>query len=296
MMRKHAYIIVANSISEVLCTCIEMLDNPLNDIFILFDKKAHLLQAANCLQQNVRYSHISFCEQIVNWGGYSQIDAVIRLLKNVINERNEYAYIHFFQGSDLPIKSQCAIRDFCEKHDGKEFVSVELGRKKMAENKCHYYHFFCHNRFFRKNRMVKALNFGLVAIQKALKIQHNTDVEVYQGSALFSITPAFASYLVEHEQEIRQRFRFALAADECFIQTMIMKSPFKEYLYLDANGESLNARLIDRTRPDGKNSPHIWRDDELKYVLSQPEEMCFARKFDSKIAPHIVESIREKCK
>ena len=56
----------------------------------------------------------------------------------------------------------------------------------------------------------------------------NLDIELYQGSALFSITGEFAKYLLSKKDEIYHRFRYSLAADECFIQTIAMKSPFKD--------------------------------------------------------------------
>lgn len=68
---KHAYIIVANSLSEVFLTSIKMIDHPLNDIFVLFDKKARLLEKAKDLIKTVRFSNICICEQIVNWGVFS---------------------------------------------------------------------------------------------------------------------------------------------------------------------------------------------------------------------------------
>lgn len=63
---KHAYIIVTNSISEVFLTSIKMLDHPLNDIYVLFDKKARLSEKAKDLIETLRFSNIFMCEQIVN--------------------------------------------------------------------------------------------------------------------------------------------------------------------------------------------------------------------------------------
>ena len=219
---------------------------------------------------------------------------MLELLECACSADEQYEYIHFLQGSDLPIKSKDEIRAFFEDNQGKQFISIEYERTTMADNKCRYYHLFCHNRFFRKNRFIKFLNFGCVEIQKVLGICKNTDISLYQGSALFSITPQFAEYLINHKDEIRRRFKFSLAADECFIQTMIMDSPFREQLYIHARGKTCNARLIDRTRPDGKNSPHVWRDDEIAFIEAQPAEMCFARKFDTRIAAGIVDELRNK--
>lgn len=291
---KHAYIIVTNSISEVFLTSIKMLDHPLNDIYVLFDKKARLLNKAKDLGSSLRYSRFFISEQIVNWGGYSQIEAVLHLLKQVTSESEKYEYIHFLQGADLPIKSQEDIHQFFGDHLGAEFVSIEYDRKEMAMNKCRYIHLFCHNRFFRKNKLVKALNFGFVALQRAFRINVNKDIEFYQGSALFSITQQFAEYLVDQHKEIKRIFRFSLAADECFIQTMLLRSHFCGNVYINHEGKTSNSRLIDRTRPDGKNSPHIWRDNEFETIIQQPVDICFSRKFDAVRAPQIVKAIYEK--
>lgn len=68
-MLKHAYIIVANSLSHVLCTCIAMLDDPNNDFFLLLDKKAKLFLPAKKLESHVKHSRIQMCQKLVNWGG-----------------------------------------------------------------------------------------------------------------------------------------------------------------------------------------------------------------------------------
>lgn len=140
---------------------------------------------------------------------------------------------------------------------------------------------------------MKALNFGLIWIQEKCGLKVNTDIELYQGSVLFSITFNFAQYLIENREKIRKRFRFLLAADELFIQSIIMDSPYREKLCYLPNGNTSNARLIDRTRPDGKNSPHTWRTSEFDYLVSQPKEICFARKFNENVDFVIVEKIAE---
>ncbi len=74
---------------------------------------------------------------------------------------------------------------------------------------------------------MKALNFFFVYVQKILHIRHNIDIDLYQGSALFFITRDLAKYLLEKEPEIQNRFCWSLAADECFIQSVVMSSPNK---------------------------------------------------------------------
>ena len=165
-MKKHAYLIVANSNLSVLEICLKMIDDIRNDIYILFDEKSHISSEKKEILKNcINFSGIRFEKEIkVNWAGYSQIQAVINLLKSATNTE-EYEYIHFMQGSDLPIKSQDDIHKYFSRNSGYQFVQIEKNRTKMAENKAWYRHYFCHNRFFRKNKFVKILNFGLVYIQ-----------------------------------------------------------------------------------------------------------------------------------
>lgn len=292
-MNKHAYLIVANSNLLVLRTCLRMIDDARNDIYLLLDKKAGIREdIIESLKGEVILSKMIVSNSLsINWGGYSQIEAVLVLLKSALSSGIEYRYLHFFQGSDLPIKTQDEIHHFFDNCRGQQFISVEKSRSMMAESKCWYRHFFCHNRFYRKNRMMKALNFAFVYLQKGLHIRYNTDIKLYQGSALFSITKGFAEYLSKNEEEIHRRFRWSLAADECFVQTMAMKSEYKDFIEGIEGQTSCNARLIDRTRPDGKNSPHVWRSDELDFILNQPTNICFARKFDERIDIDIVKQI-----
>lgn len=143
---------------------------------------------------------------------------------------------------------------------------------------------------------MECLNFGLVYIQKILHIEKSIGIEVYQGSALFSITGECSKYLEARSKDIRKKFGLSLAADEVFLQSILMDSPFSHQIADIDKNTSSNARLIDRTRPDGKNSPHIWRADEFEYIINQPQNICFARKFDEKVDFDIVKKIYEHIK
>lgn len=295
-MKKHAYLIVSNANFKVLALCIKMIDDVRNDIFILFDQKAKISnELKNSLKALCVYSKMEICEQTVNWGGYSQVSAVLKLIENA-NKKGDYQYIHFFQGSDLPIKKQDDIHCFFDRHDGKQFVMVEKKRQAMAVNKTAYRHYFCDNRYFRTCKWMKLLNFGLVYLQKLFHIKMKLNMDVYQGSALFSITGECARYIESMKDKIYRCFRWTLAPDEVFIQSILMDSPYQMAIAGIDRDISANSRLIDRTRPDGKNSPHIWRLFEFDYIINQPEEICFARKFDERVDFEIAEKIYKTIK
>lgn len=70
LINKHAYLIVANNNLSVLRSCIQLLDDTRNDIYILFDKKANVNIKAFNDNVKIKYSPLSVTDCIpVNWGG-----------------------------------------------------------------------------------------------------------------------------------------------------------------------------------------------------------------------------------
>ena len=224
-------------------------------------------------------------------GGYSQVEATLTLLEKALASGEEYSYLHFLQNSDLPIKSNEDILAFFAEHQGEEFVNIEKKSSAWAEQCCRYRYFFSHNRYYRKNKLLKGLNIYCAKLQRWLDIKANTDISIYYGSALFSITLPFAKYLVQRKDEIKRRFRWALAPDEKFIQTMLMNSPFAENLAGKDGDSTPNCMLIDWTRDRQKNSPHVWKHSELDYLITRPKEFCYARKFMENVDMEIVTDI-----
>ena len=135
------------------------------------------------------------------------------------------------------------------------------------------------------------MNFGLVYIQKLIKIKRRSHNTLYHGSACFSITKEFAKYIIDRKKVILKEYKNTLACDEVFLQSIIMESPYKHRI---ANFEELyigNARYIDRSRPSGKNSPYVWKIDDYQDLLNADDRICFARKFDENIDISIVEKL-----
>lgn len=294
---KHAYLITANGNFQVLNSCLKILDSDSNDIYITFDKKTFSnyddVRELMYLPIFAEVKCIDF--KVVNWGGYSQVAAVMSMMESAIASGVKYSYLHFLQGSDLPIKSNDDIQSFFVKNAGYEFVNVDSKDSAWAENCCRYRYYLSHNRFYRKNRLLKGLNIYMAKFQKILGILQNTDIQLYYGSALFSITDEFAQYLLSRREEIRKRFRWTLAPDEKFIQTMIMNSPFAERLLQNGGHSTSNAMLIDWNRDRGKNSPHVWQKEEFDYIISRNDDNCYARKFIGNIDMDIVNRIRTYC-
>lgn len=283
---RHAMLVCAHTNFNMLQMFIDLYDDERYDFYILIDKKVPV-DEKRILKRYPKRSKVYFCPRInVSWAGYSQIEANLLLYEESV--KREYDYYHFFQGSDFPIKTVDETDTFFEKHRGKQFI--EIYPKEFARTKCGYYHFFTNNRYYRTNVFVKAANKICLYIQKVVGVKRNSDIELYHGSALTSLTHECVMYLLSKKDEIKDRFNYTLAADEVFIQTMIAKSEFRKDIYKFERSSNAGARMIDWNRREG-NSPHTFCMDDYEQLISAEEDLCFARKFSENVDFAVVEKL-----
>lgn len=285
-MKKHAYLIMAHKQPELLKKLIKLLDNEKHDFFVHIDKKSNI--NIEDLKKCVSKSNIQFINRIsVNWGGYSQIQCEINLLKNALNDK--YSYYHLLSGFDLPLKSSDFIYDFFENSGNKEFLSFESNHiSKEIIQRISLYHFF-QEKINRNNYLFFGLEKLSVGIQKFLKINRIKDLnlKIQKGANWFDITHEFAEYILSKEEEIKLTYKYSFCADEIFLQTLLVNSNFKNNLYHKEFDDDLHSimRYIDWQR----GNPYIFKDKDFKELIQS--DYLFARKFDESVDKVIIDKI-----
>ncbi len=277
----HAYLIMAHNEPELLRRLVCALDDYNNDIFIHWDKKSKI--TIDMLGLLTTKSKLYFIERRnCYWGGYSQINCEIQLLKKAISEKN-YDYYHLITGADLPIKPISEIHKYFEENSGKEFIGYDnvANKSKNFLNRIDGYYF----RFniLGRNIMDK---FGIGKLLSrvicVIKGKRRIDDMIYmKGSVYFSITDALARYVVRNEKEIKKRYSFTRCADEIFLQTLAYNSSFCK------NVTGYGQHYIDWSR-HGSSPPII---DEGYYEILKNSNKMFARKFSYERYPKIVEQV-----
>ena len=286
---RHAMLVCAHTNFKILQMFIDLFDDERFDFYILVDKKVNI-DEKKILERYPQKAGLYFCPRIeISWAGYSQIEANLLLYEESI--KRNYDYYHFFQGSDFPVKACDYIDVFFKKNSGKQFVNIYS--KEFTKIKCGYYHYFVNNRYYRKNYFVKAMNKICLYVQKTIKVKRNSDIELYHGSAMTSLTHDCVKYILSKKDEIRKRFNHTLAADEVFLQTMIANSPYRKQIYKFENSSNANVRLIDWGRRNG-NSPYTFGISDYEELIGADEDILFARKFDEKIDFEIVQKLYEE--
>lgn len=293
-MGKHAYLILAHKNFGQLRKLIELLDHPRNDIYMHVDAKARDFNIDDW-KDTVKNSRLNILpERIsVNWGGVSIMRAELALLKNSV-ANGPYDYYHLLSGMDLPLKSQDEIHSFFDKNKGKEFISL-WEFKKSTLSRFRYYTIFPEGESKFRTRIVNHIFKGL---QMACGYRINRNINFHFGSQWFSITDAFARYVIEKEPWLEKVFGHTSTCDEIFIPTLVCNSDFKDRLFVPQRVRSNSAatignmRFIDWTR--GESIRHPWTFRAYDEALLNSVEHLWARKFDETVDGEIIDRIHNR--
>lgn len=283
LSNKHAYLIMAHNNFRILEKLLVLLDDERNDIYLHVDKTAGEFPK-DVLKNSVKKASLIFVPRIlVNWGGYSQIQAELLLLKE--STKCHHAYYHLISGVDLPIKTQMEIHEFFDKNQGKEFFEIDHN---ITANEIHdrvRYYRPLQNKIGRntgsKIVIYKKLERLILKIQRVLHVDRTKKVAkpFYKGANWFSITHELAEYVVSKEKDIRKTYRNTICADEVFLQTLAKNSEYATNIVEDY------LRLIDWDR----GVPYTFTLEDFDMILSS--DCLFARKFDEAVDMEIVNKI-----
>ncbi len=251
------------------------------------------------LTDDVRRAHTEVVTPMkVNWGGFSQVRCELALLERATQEPHDY--YHLLSGADLPLVGPNALHAFFDEHRGTEFVHFVPGPPPahIVDRVAVRHLFVERGRAGQRDvgSRVKGRLEGWSAMFQRRWYRRAVPGDFRWGSQWFSITDDLARYVVSRRPWVERTFRRALNADEHFLQTLVVGSPFVDRLRVAPDGPDRNgaARLIDWSRGGG-HSPHVWRMDDLDVLLAGPEKgYVFARKFSSTTDAAVMAAITER--
>lgn len=289
-MGKHAFLIMAHNQPNLLRQLIKQIDDPRNDIYLHIDQKSDLDSIE--FQNLPTFSQLTLIDPIsVSWGGFSQIKCELALLKTATAKKS-YAYYHLLSGVDLLLQDQATFHAFFDSLQGKELVNFQ-NNKIQANNlaRVKYYYPF-QEKIGNRKQLGWALQKGLVSLQKLFRIDRTkkSTLTFQKGANWFSITHDFARYILNQIPLIEDSFHATVCADELFVQTLLVNSPFANNLYHSAfdNSPAANSRLVFFE----KNHPRTLTLADKSTLLHS--NLMFARKFDDTIDANIIHEVLNK--
>lgn len=270
---KHAFLIIAHNNWWQLKKLIECLDSYTHDIYVHIDQKSKNFDESYFRNSVTRSSLKFYREYEVYWGGFSQVQVEMFLLKQAYT--NGYDYYHIISGADLPLKSNEEIDLFFEKNKGKEFILYDeeaLKGNPEISRRAKYYHFLQNYRrryaekwknsfftFCERTSLVLQIVFGVNRVGKL-------DWQIKYGSQWVSITDELVKVILENKDKIARTFSYTNCSDELFIQTIAYNCGFKDHIFQPTDKQAANLRCIDWSR--GKNgNPYTYRLEDIDTLI-----------------------------
>lgn len=287
---RHAWLILTHGNFEILEKQLHFLDSKNADFYIHVDAKSEF--NAERFLAVPKKSRITFvARHRISWGHFAMVEAELDLLRAATP--GGYDYYHLLSGVDVPLKSREYIEEYFTRAPGTNYVSFlspEISRSDLYRVMFYYPLQRYNIRTPSVRRMLRNLTGAIQLGFGVNRTRRLPDDFVFQkGSQWFSITHPLAQYLLEKEDEIRSIFSNTYCPDEMFLQTEIMNSPFRGTLPPAAfeNNYASCLRYIDWQR----GNPYTFTDADLDELLAAPETALFARKFDHRSSPGVVDAL-----
>ena len=293
--KKHAYLIMAHHRPDVIGELLAALDDPRNDIYLHMDRKSAAIGPDGF---EMRFSRLTLIPPMdVSWGGYSQIECTLRLLKAAVKESEKngdcYSRYHLMTGATYPIKSQDEIHTFFDRYPDREYMDFD---EPVFEERVRYIHLFNESGLRPDEHDIRMKLRRLFAgLQQRLGCDRfgRFGMECRKGLAYWSITHELAEYVIQNRKLIRRMMKHSISGDEIFMQTLVWNSSFRDRAF-DAEGRAYGSMRLTTWPLEDAGEPredHCLMRQDLPYILGS--DALFALKFDGACGMELIDAVKE---
>ena len=219
----------------------------------------------------------------VYWGEFSQVEAILSLMREALGSPHDYDYCVLITGSCYPLRTGAYIRRFFEVNHGLEYMDILKvpgpGKPISRFDVIRYPSTQPVLRF--AFRALAKIGFGERDHKKYLR-----GLAPYSGDGAWALSRDACQYVLDFSaanRHLEKYFRCTFAADESFIQTILGNSKFRE---------RMRRNLVYAVWPGSSNGhPAIISEEDVDWFENQeqvssrhdmygPGEMLFARKLN----------------
>lgn len=272
---KIAVLCIAHIVDNNFKLLIEVLTKDF-DVFVHFDKKNEESYSNEISKIEQAYKNKVFFIKnnvVVFWGGFSQIQAELALLRASINSSQKYSHFLLISGADFPIKSNQYIYRFLKQNQNQSFIQfnkLPTSAWGMNGGLDRYQRFWLTD--FKNRQHTRIIGRLTVNFQKILRIKRKNYFKEYYGGANWAnLSYDAATYifeLIDSDEQVLKSFKWTRACDEVWKQTIL-------------NSSSQNALVNDSLRYvdwSGKYPPKVL--DSFDYDKLMASNALFARKMN----------------
>lgn len=216
----------------------------------------------------------------VHWGAFSQVQATLNSLVQIVAEVPEFDKVLFLSAQDFPLLSNAALKDELARlrdHELLDTVAIGTAPGQWAAD-YRYQYFYC-GQGAKAGRLLCSL------LNKAMRTAGITrrmpgGMQPYGGSSWWALSRDCVRMLLERvrsEPRTVRFFRTVACPDEMFFQTLVMNSPFR------ARVLGQNFRYV-QWPENGARNPKVLDEADFERILAARAHggAHFCRKIDSR--------------
>lgn len=302
IMKKHVFLILAHNNPEYLTRLVEMLDAANHFFFIHIDKKNEILLENPLMKRLNKKENCRIISRVtVNWGGFSQVQATLALIRESLESAQSFDWFHLISGCDLPLVSPLMLDEMIERQKFKGYVGLASSSNDLSKMKklCLRYRIYHFNDFAnrRKHNLKTMLCRVVEVLEKkisniGLYLRPDINMPVYKGSQWWSLRRDVVDYIMFFLQEnawYQKRFLWTSCIDEIFFHTIIFNSKFADEI------EKNNHRYVDwRKLRKNDKPPRVLTEEDIPLILAK--NCWFARKTDPQKSSKLIKYFEEELK
>ena len=272
---KCAIFIQAHRGPEQVARLCRALRDPAFDLYVNIDLNKKITPFRETAPPEVRFIHR---RTRIRWGDFSQVEATLNALEEILKTNPAYDFILFISGQDYPLLPPAQIAETLVHHPNVQFMCHNcIEESSPVSNYFRYPYVHLSSRILSRiiNRLLHLVSSG----RRKFPLP-----AAYKGSSWWTLSGPCAKYVTEYARthpELARFFRRVHCSDEFFFQSIILNSPFANSVIPD------NFRYVDWS--DNRPNPRTLTEADYDRLIHSG--CWFGRKFDMEQDSRILDLI-----
>jgi len=277
---KQVFLIHAHKDLDQLNALVAQLCDEDFDIYVNLDRKSDIDPARVHPAAHLVGKRID-----VRWGGFSQVQATLNSLRQIVAEVPEFDKVVFLSAQDFPLLPNDRLKrelSALARHELLDAMPLRPGGWPVAFR----YQYFYREGGGRAERIACAVANRLLRLAGRHRRMPG-GLQAWGGSSWWALSRACIAHVLERvdrEPAIARFFATVLCPDEMFFQTLVMNSPFR------ARVLSQNFRYI-QWPEQGSRNPKVLDEGDFERIAASGAHFC--RKLDSERSASLLPRLRE---
>lgn len=278
----HCFLIIAHNNPLLLKRIVYKLQDNNHFFFIHIDKKVNIKPFIECLYG---LKNIIFIENRikVNWGGFSEIQCELLLLRTAFSAPIKMDYFHLVSGADYPCRNNKDFNEYFIKHNGESFmhydsnIEIQMWRETKYRDRIQKWNFIDIFPFTNKGFSLKLRR----CVQRAFNIfvKREWIPNVVAGWQWFSWHRSVVEYVLKYiklNPDYLNRYKYTSYCDEVIFHTLLQNKTNE----LKINKYNSLRYIEWHPKRVYKSLPLVLKETEYEDIIKSNSMFC--RKVDTK--------------